>query len=114
MKGLMRVLVGVGMLLALAACGRAVEPQRVVIVATDTPIPTAPPTITPPPPARGIAPVEETGSGTTCPDGYPIKADDATKVYYRPGQRSYDAMNARHCFVSEATARTAGYRASRG
>ncbi len=114
MKGVMRVLALVGMLLTLGACGRAVEPQRVVIVATDTPIPTVPPTNTLPPPPRGIAAVEEAGSGTTCPDGYPIKADDATRMYYRPGQRSYDAMNARHCFVSEATAQTAGYRASQG
>ncbi len=112
MKGWVRVLALVGMLLALAACGQAVAPQRVVIVATDTPIPTVRPTNTLPPP-RGIAPVEEAGAGTTCPDGYPIKADDATRMYYRPGQRSYDAMNARHCFVSEATAQTAVYRASR-
>ncbi len=114
MKGLMRVLAIVGMLLALVACGRAVEPPRVAIIATDTPIPTAPPMNTLPQPPRGIAPVEEAGAGTTCPDGYPIKADDATRMYYRPGQRSYDPMNARHCFVSEATAQTAGYRASRG
>jgi len=113
MKGVMRRLVVVAMLLALVACGRAVAPQRVVIPATGTPIPTVPPTNTPPP-ARGIVPVEAAGSGTTCPDGYPIKADDATRVYYRPGQRSYDATNARRCFVSEATAQTAGYRASRG
>ncbi len=113
MKGWLRVLAVVGMLLALVACGQAVEPQRVVIVATDTPIPTVPLTGTLPPPSRGTTPVEAAGSGTTCPDGYPIKANDATRMYYRPGQRSYDAMNARHCFVSEATAQTAGYRASR-
>lgn len=114
MKGGLRVLAIVGMLLALVACGRTVAPQGVVIVATDTPIPTVPLPGTPPPPPRGAAPVEEAGSGTTCPDGYPIKADDTTKRYYRPGQRPYDAMNTRHCFVSEATAQTAGYRASRG
>ncbi len=113
MKGRARALVAVGMLLVLVACGRTVEPLRVVIHATGTPTATAPPT-NPPLPARGIAPVEEAGSGTTCPDGYPIKADDATGMYHRPGQRPYDATNARHCFVSEATAQTAGYRASQG
>lgn len=112
MKGLVRVLGIIGMLLALVACGRTVEPQRVVTGATDTPIPTVPLPGTLLPPSRGIAPVEEAGSGTTCPDGYLIKADDTTNLYYRPGQRSYDAINTQHCFVSEAAAQTAGYRAS--
>jgi hypothetical protein len=101
----------IGMLLALAACGTTPGPQRVV-VATGTPIPAVAPTEAPSPPRRGVAPVEEAGSGTACPDGYPIKADDATMLYYRPDQQSYDATNTRHCFVSEATAQTAGYRNS--
>jgi len=105
-----------GILIALVACGGTAKPQDAVGVATETalPIPTAAPTDSPPPPARAPAPVEKAGSGATCPDGYPIKADDATTVYRRPGQRDYDATYARHCFASEATARAAGYQASQG
>lgn len=104
-----------GILIALVACGGTARPHDAVNVATDAalPIPTAAPTNTlPPSPAYAPAPVEKAGSGTTCPDGYPIKADDDTKLYHRPGQQEYDVTNARHCFVSERTAQAAGYQAS--
>lgn len=99
------------LLLSLIACGHtATLPPTPV--ATDAPMPTSLTIGTIVPPPREISPVEEEGSGTTCPDGYPIKADDATRTYFRPDQRLYSVTSALHCFVSETTARAAGYQAS--
>ena len=109
-RAMARALASIGVPLALVACGSTAGPHRTAVATAP-----APPTVAATdvlPPSHGIAPVEEAGSGTTCPDGYPIKADDTSGRYFRPDQRAYDATNARHCFVSEATARTAGYRAS--
>ena len=76
------------------------------------PIVTLPPgTLVPPAvTSAGTGPVA--GTGTTCPAAYPVKGNDATKIYHVPGQRDYAATNARNCFATEQAAQAAGYRRS--
>lgn len=76
-----------------------------------TPVPTAAPV-----PTRA-APVQSStgpvaGSGLTCPAGYPVKANTNSGIFHVPGQRFYDATNARNCYATEAAAQTAGFRKS--
>lgn len=85
---------------------------------TATP-PIAPPTATPRPTATAVplptstpAPREKAGSGLTCPPGYPVKGNDNSGIYHVPGQRFYDATNARRCFITEQDAINAGFRRS--
>ncbi len=136
MKVMARFLAGFGLLLILTACGT----QRVIIVATDTPAPSRTPlpapTAAPTQPAPMASPIvptattvatptaapalstptppamEQAGSGLTCPAGYPIKGNSNSNIYHVPGQRFYDATNARRCFPTEQDALNAGFRKS--
>ncbi len=97
--------------------------------ATVTPMPTTPqsgqagglPPIVTLPPGTLVPPAVTTasagtgpvaGTGATCPAAYPVKGNDATKIYHVPGQRDYAATNARNCFATEQAAQAAGYRKS--
>lgn len=53
-------------------------------------------------------------SGSVCPAGYPIKANDNNGIYQVPGGAFYDVTNARNCFATTAAARAAGYQANKG
>jgi hypothetical protein len=51
--------------------------------------------------------------GRDCPEGYPIKARRATRLYHVPGGAWYPRMTPDTCFATEAAAQQAGYRRSR-
>jgi hypothetical protein len=75
---------------------------------TPVPSPTSPPATTV---AQGDGPVA--GTGLTCPAGYPVKANTNSGIYHVPGQKFYDATNARNCYRTEQAAQAAGYRKSK-
>jgi hypothetical protein len=81
-----------------------------------TPPSYTPPSYSPPSYSAPSAPVSQgpvSGSGGVCPAGYPVKANDNSGIYHVPGQRYYDATNARNCYATTAAAERAGYRASK-
>jgi hypothetical protein len=52
------------------------------------------------------------GDGTpNCPVDYPIKGNAKSRIYHRPSDPSYDNTIPDFCFVSEADAKAAGFRA---
>jgi len=54
------------------------------------------------------------GDGTTsCPDGYPIKGNESSKIYHVSTGRSYDMTESEICFATEEDAVAAGYRAAK-
>lgn len=57
---------------------------------------------------RWVAPVD--GS---CPDGYPIKANDNSGIYHVPGGRFYDRTVPERCYADAADAEADGYRAAK-
>ncbi|MBT0565707.1 50S ribosomal protein L17 [Williamsia sp. CHRR-6] len=56
-------------------------------------------------PAGSHAPLED-GSQ---PEGFPIKGNESSKLYHRPGTRFYDSTVAEIWFATEADAEAAGY-----
>ena len=60
-------------------------------------------------PGQGTRPV---GDGD-CPASAPIKGNESSMIYHRPGQRYYDVTKAEVCFATAAQAESAGYRAAR-
>jgi hypothetical protein len=57
------------------------------------------------PAARWVAPVD--GS---CPDGYPVKANDNSGIFHVPGGRFYDRTVAERCYANAEDAIADGYR----
>lgn len=49
----------------------------------------------------------------TCPDGYPIKANDNSGIYHVPGGRFYDRTVPERCYADIAAAEADGYRAAK-
>lgn len=45
-----------------------------------------------------------------CPDGYPIKANDNSRIYHVPGGRSYERTIAERCYATAQAAERDGYR----
>jgi hypothetical protein len=45
-----------------------------------------------------------------CPDGYPVKANDSSRIFHVPGGRSYARTNADRCYRSADDAVADGYR----
>ena len=54
---------------------------------------------------RWLAPVN--GS---CPDGYPVKANDNSRIYHVPGGRFYERTTAERCYANADDAMADGYR----
>ena len=52
-----------------------------------------------------VAPVDG-----TCPDGYPVKANDNSGIFHVPGGRFYDRTVAERCYASADDAVADGYR----
>jgi hypothetical protein len=50
--------------------------------------------------------------GGECPASAPIKGNESSGIYPMPDGSYYDATEAEECFVTEAAAQAAGYRAS--
>jgi micrococcal nuclease len=55
--------------------------------------------------ALWVAPV-----GGTCPDGYPIKANNNSGIFHVPGGRFYDRTVAERCYANADDAVADGYR----
>jgi hypothetical protein len=49
----------------------------------------------------------------SCPAGYPVKANDSSKIFHVPGGRSYDRTAAERCYANADDARADGYRAAK-
>lgn len=56
-------------------------------------------------PARWVPPVDG-----RCPDGYPIKANDNSKIFHVPGGRFYERTVPERCYADAADAEADGYR----
>lgn len=56
-------------------------------------------------PARWVAPADG-----TCPDGYPIKANDNSRIYHVPGGRFYARTVPERCYAAAEDAEADGYR----
>lgn len=48
-----------------------------------------------------------------CPDGYPIKANDNSRIFHVPGGRFYDRTVPERCYAEGAAALADGYRAAK-
>ena len=48
--------------------------------------------------------------GRECPAGYPVKANDNSRIFHVPGGRFYDRTIAERCYVSAEAAEADGYR----
>jgi hypothetical protein len=46
----------------------------------------------------------------TCPDGYPVKANNNSGIFHVPGGRFYDRTVAERCYANEDDAVADGYR----
>lgn len=57
---------------------------------------------------RWVAPVDR-----QCPDGYPIKGNDSSKIYHLPGGRFYARTVPERCYANEEDAIADGYRAAK-
>ena len=63
-------------------------------------------------PAQGASWTQPTAGGG-CPDGYPIKAKMASKIFHSPGQLNYDRTTPDRCYVDAAAAEADGLRAAK-
>ena len=54
---------------------------------------------------RWVAPVDG-----QCPEGYPIKANDNSKIFHVPGGRFYERTIPERCYADAADAEADGYR----
>ena len=48
-----------------------------------------------------------------CPPGFPVKANDKSGIYHRPGGRFYERTVPERCYTDAAAAEADGYRASK-
>jgi hypothetical protein len=51
-----------------------------------------------------------TGDDGSCPDGYPIKAKDGSRIFHAPGGRFYERTRAERCYATTEAAERDGYR----
>ena len=68
--------------------------------------------VTPRPPAASggsYAPINK----WDCPTKAPIKGNESSMIYHKPGQRYYDATTPEQCFATDRAARAAGFRAAK-
>ncbi len=49
----------------------------------------------------------------SCPDGYPIKANDNSGIFHVPGGRFYERTVPERCYADRADAEADGYRAAK-
>lgn len=59
-------------------------------------------------PPQWVAPIDG-----ACPDGYPIKANDNSRIYHVPGGRFYDRTVPERCYAEADAAAADGYRAAK-
>ena len=61
-------------------------------------------------PAAADAPRWVVPINGSCPDGYPVKANDNSRIYHVPGGRFYDRTAAERCYANADDALADGYR----
>lgn len=63
------------------------------------------------PAAAAAAPafLRQTGGGRTCPDGYPIKGNEPSNIFYRPEDPGYAQVAPEVCFKDVSEAEKAGF-----
>jgi hypothetical protein len=93
----------------------AILPAEGATTAQDSSVSAAPPAATSPAPAQataaGIPLGAVAGNGTTtCPPGFPVKANAQSKIYHTPESRVYAQTVAEYCFATPEAAQAAGYR----
>lgn len=49
----------------------------------------------------------------SCPDGYPLKANEQSMIFHAPGQMSYDRTVPERCYADAEAAVADGYRAAK-
>jgi len=64
------------------------------------------------------APIESTATWVLpvagdCPSGFPIKANDRSRIYHVPGGRSYERTVPERCYANPEDAAADGYRAAK-
>lgn len=64
--------------------------------------------LAPPDDARWVLPVED-----GCPPGYPVKANDSSRIFHVPGGRFYDRTKPERCYADAVDAVADGYRAAK-
>jgi hypothetical protein len=74
---------------------------------SDSPRPWTAATLTPP---ESPAPAWLPTVDGACPDGYPFKANDNSRIFHSPGGRFYDRTVAERCYARAEDAIADGYR----
>lgn len=109
-----------------AADASAPAPAEWPPIPATPPIPAAPPTSAQPSSASVVnalvdAPEARSSDGSaggwaepladgSCPDGYPIKANDNSGIFHLPGGRFYDRTKPERCYSDAEAAAADGYR----
>lgn len=106
------LLAGVGMAIYRVVTGRQAQSSD---APSWTPAAPARPTVAKPSPtspqsavdpsARWVVPVNG-----ECPSGYPIKANDSSRIFHVPGGRFYERTAAERCYATAEDAVADGYR----
>jgi hypothetical protein len=63
--------------------------------------------------APGAGYVSVDGESRDCPPDYPIKGNESSQIFHRPGESSYDRTIPEICFADDATAVAMGFRERR-
>lgn len=111
----------IGKLLATDCVGLTVSPwPGLPPTALVPPAATAPPPSSMAPPVTPTVPTDPSPTGPVppiseydCPDWAPIKGNDNSGIYHRPGQQAYNRTKPEACFATSAAAEVAGYRAAK-
>lgn len=82
-----------------------IVPSRATAPRTVAP---APSTAPPDGDATWVAPVDG-----ACPDGYPVKAKETSRIFHVPGGLSYDRTRPERCYPSPTAAEADGFRAAK-
>jgi hypothetical protein len=77
---------------------------------TDSPRPSTPTTSPSPAPAAAAAERWLPTVDGKCPDGYPLKANNNSRIFHSPGGRFYDRTVADRCYARAEDAIADGYR----
>ena len=91
-------------LLLLAAVGAAVWQRRIATSKAQSPAATWPPF------QPAAAPLWVLPIDGACPAGYPVKANDNSKIFHVPGGRFYDRTVPERCYAAAHDAAADGYR----
>ncbi len=113
----------VALVRALSREGRTPAPAplatpRPALPVTPRPAPVAHATPAPVADAAPEAAADATATWTApvdggCPEGYPIKAKESSRIFHQPGGLSYERTNPDRCYPDAAAAAADGFRAAK-